>query len=155
MRRKYGFVVHGYVVMPEHVHLLLGEPSHATLATALQAIKQGVSRKLSSRDGEAFWQERYYDFNVFSETKRIEKLRYMHRNPVTRGLVQSPEEWEWSSFRHYRSGAVSRVEIESMWTARKRELAGEPLQGENESKINYPALTKRRLGRGTLKIIPD
>ena len=128
MRRKYGFVVHGYVVMPEHVHLLLSEPAHAPLATALQAIKQAVSKRLGGEDGEAFWQERYYDFNLFSESKRIEKLRYMHRNPVTRGLVESPSEWEWSSFRHYLTGAEGTVEIESIWTARKRELAGDTLK---------------------------
>jgi len=48
-----------------------------------------------------FWQTRFYDFNVFTEKKRIEKLRYMHRNPVKRGLVGSPEQWRWSSFRDY------------------------------------------------------
>jgi hypothetical protein len=43
----------------------------------------------------------FYDFNVWTEHKRIEKLRYMHRNPVKRGLVVSPELWRWSSFRAY------------------------------------------------------
>ncbi|MGA7522849.1 MAG: transposase, partial [Acidobacteriaceae bacterium] len=124
MRRKYDFLVCGYVVMPEHVHLLLSEPERGTLATALQGIKQAVSRRLGSGEDEAFWQARYYDFNVFSEGKRIEKLRYMHRNPVKRGLVQRPEEWDWSSFRHYLSGAEGNVEVESMWTAAKRERAG-------------------------------
>src|SRR5437667_9428780 len=47
------------------------------------------------------WQARFYDFNVWTERKRIEKLRYMHRNPVQRGLVESPEQWRWSSFRWY------------------------------------------------------
>jgi putative transposase len=71
-----------------------------------------------------FWQARYYDLNVWSERKRIEKLRYMHRNPVKRGLVETPEDWEWSSFRHYATGAEGVVEIESQWTARKREQSG-------------------------------
>ena len=44
---------------------------------------------------------RFYDFIVFSEHKRVEKLRYMHRNPVKRGLVLEPQQWTWSSFRHY------------------------------------------------------
>jgi putative transposase len=48
-----------------------------------------------------FWQARFYDFNVWTERKRIEKLRYIHRNPVERGLVSSPEQWHWSSFRWY------------------------------------------------------
>jgi putative transposase len=124
MRRKYGFFVCGYVVMPEHVHLLLSEPERGTLATALQAMKQSVSRGLGSGHGEAFWQARYFDFNVFSARKRIEKLRYIHRNPVTRGLCAEPQDWLWSSFRHYLSGQEGNVEIESMWTASKREQLG-------------------------------
>jgi len=50
-----------------------------------------------------FWQARFYDFNVWTEEKRIEKLRYIHRNPVKRGLVRSAEQWPWSSFRWYLS----------------------------------------------------
>jgi putative transposase len=50
---------------------------------------------------EHAWQKRFYDCNVYSERKRVEKLRYIHRNPVKRGLVESPDEWAWSSFRAY------------------------------------------------------
>jgi len=79
---------------------------------------------LREPEGGSFWQARYYDFNVWTEAKRIEKLRYIHRNPVVRGLVTSPELWAWSSFRHYASGFDGVVEIESQWTARKREVVG-------------------------------
>jgi putative transposase len=123
-RRWYGFYVAGYVVMPEHVHLLITEPERAKLSLALQMLKQNVARQLREPEGGSFWQSRYYDFNVWSEAKRIEKLRYIHRNPVRRGLVASPEEWSWSSFRHYVSGVEGAVEIESQWTARKREQLG-------------------------------
>src|SRR5271165_6263848 len=99
-RVRYGFYVAGYVVIPEHVHLLMSEPERGTLASAVQAIKQSVSRKLIG-DNEHFWQARYYDFNVWTARKRIEKLRYIHRNPVKRGLVDKPEDWPWSSFRNY------------------------------------------------------
>jgi putative transposase len=68
-----------------------------------------------------FWQRRFYDFNVRSRRKSIEKLRYMHRNPVARGLVARPEDWPWSSFRHYAMGEIGSVEIESEWTALRRE----------------------------------
>jgi len=122
-RRQYGFYVTGYVIMPEHVHLLVSEPERATLARALQALKQSVARRLIGT-GEHFWQARYYDFNVWTKKKRIEKLRYMHRNPVKRGLVDKPEDWAWSSFRHYLTGEEGVVEIESEWTARKRERMG-------------------------------
>jgi putative transposase len=57
------------------------------------------------------WQKRFYDFNVRTEQKQIEKLRYMHRNPVKRGLVEKPEQWEWSSFRSYLSGETGLVRV--------------------------------------------
>ena len=124
VRRWYGFCVRGYVVMPEHVHLLISEPERSRLSTVLQMLKQNVARELRLPEGSPFWQERYYDFNVWSETKRVEKLRYIHRNPVRRGLVKRPEDWKWSSFLHYATGFEGVVEIESQWTARKRERTG-------------------------------
>ena len=124
VRRWYGFYVRSYVVMPEHVHLLISEPERTKLSTALQMLKQNVARELRLPEGNPFWQERYYDFNVWSEAKRVEKLRYIHRNPVRRGLVRKPEDWKWSSFLHYATGVEGVVEIESQWTARKRERAG-------------------------------
>ncbi len=120
VRQRYHLVVAGYVLMPEHVHLLVGEPQHSSLSVALQVLKQQTSCTLK-RQGEAqFWQRRYYDFNVWSDEKRIEKLRYMHQNPVKRGLVAKPEDWRWSSFRHYATGEMGVVEIESEWTAHRR-----------------------------------
>ena len=120
VRIRYGFVVAGYVLMPEHVHLLVSEPSHSSLSVAIQVLKQQTSRKLKQRGAVRFWQRRYYDFNVHNEKKRVEKLRYTHRNPVKRGLVQKPEQWPWSSFRHYATGYVGTVEIESQGTAFRR-----------------------------------
>src|SRR6185369_5844718 len=108
----------------EQVHMLLSEPEVATLARALQALKQSVSRSLALRADEPFWQERYYDFNVYSEKKYFEKLRYIHRNPVKRGMCAKPEDWGWSSFRHYSTGEEGIVEIESHWTAGKRQRMG-------------------------------
>jgi putative transposase len=122
-RWQYRFCVTGYVIMPEHVHLLISEPERAPLARALQALKQSVARRLIG-ETKHFWQARYYDFNVWSREKRIEKLRYLHRNPVKRGLVEKPEDWPWSSFRHYATGVEGIVEIESEWTGRKRDRAG-------------------------------
>jgi putative transposase len=118
-RRHYGFGIVGYVVMPEHVHLLVTEPERSTLAVALKALKQSVARRLiGGRDH--FWQARYYDFNVWSAAKRVEKLKYPHRNPVARGLVDGPEDWPWSSYRHYALGEDGVVEIASWWTARRK-----------------------------------
>jgi putative transposase len=102
--------------MPEHVHLLVGEPTHDNPSVVMKALKQGFARRLLARLRAAprpdpfgqlalqegrIWQARFYDFVVFSEKKRVEKMRYMHRNPVKRDLVLEPQQWLWSSFRHY------------------------------------------------------
>lgn len=121
VRRRYAFVVVGYVVMPEHVHLLVNEPRYASLPIALQVLKQRTSRLLKPEGAPAFWQQRYYDFNVETEAKTQEKLHYMHGNPVRRGLADQPEHWKWSSFRHCATGFEGVVEIESQWTAQRRE----------------------------------
>ncbi len=124
VRQDYGMFIFGYVVMPEHVHLLASEPEFSDLAHAVQSLKQSVARRLALRAGEPFWQARYYDFNVFSQRKFVEKLRYIHRNPVVRGLVEKPDDWRWSSFRHYLTGDPGIVEIESHWTFQEREATG-------------------------------
>ena len=120
VRRSFGLRVYGYVVMPEHIHLLVSEPARATLADALKSLKQGVARRLIG-DGDHFWQKRYYDFNVRNHAQFVEKLRYIHCNPVKRELCERPEDWPWSSFLHHATGGEGLVEIESEWTARKRE----------------------------------
>jgi putative transposase len=122
IRKNYQVCVFGYVVMPEHVHLLMGEPQRGTLAVAIKSLKQGVSSRLIG-DSAHLWQARYYDFNIRNYDQHVEKLGYIHCNPVRRGLCERPEDWEWSSFRQYATGCEGRVEIESNWTARRRERA--------------------------------
>ena len=107
-RRRYSFQVLGYVIMPEHVHLLLSEPTEKPLATALQALKLSVSKLSVPRP---FWLTRYYDFNILTHNKLIDKLHYMHMNPVARGLVQAPQDWSHSSYRHYALNEISSVQI--------------------------------------------
>ncbi len=120
MRVSYGFYVAGYVVMPEHVHLLISEPVGVALGTVIGAIKLSMSRRSVRKP---FWLARFHDFNVFTEAKRAEKLWYMHQNPVKRGLVGEDFEWRWSSCRHYKTGELGVVEIESEITAGRRERA--------------------------------
>jgi putative transposase len=70
-----------------------------------------TQRSASTLVAGEIWQRRFYDFNVWTEHQRIEKLRYMHRNPVKRGLVVQPEQWAWSSFRGYAFGEPGPVRI--------------------------------------------
>ena len=129
VRQRYRCVVVGYVVMPEHVHVLIGGPERGNPSTVVQAIKQGFAKRvlrqlrrrrrgqqpsLFGEEPEHVWQRRFYDFNIFSRRKRIEKLRYMHRNPVKRGLVAEPEQWAWSSFRSYLYAETGAVALKSV-----------------------------------------
>jgi REP-associated tyrosine transposase len=126
VRVGYGFIVVGYVVMPEHIHLLISEPERGNPSTVMQVLKQRFARRVlgewrrrgkpgqSSLWREAFeqghiWQKRFYDFVVRSEAKKMEKLRYMHHNPVKRRLVLEPEQWKWSSSRWYAYGEAGIV----------------------------------------------
>ncbi len=86
----------------------------------MKVVKQEFARAVHRRDrcaGQSgvapgnVWQRRFYDFNVWTERKRIEKLRYMHRNPVKRGLVLQPEQWPWSSFRSYAYGEIGALRV--------------------------------------------
>jgi len=132
IRERYGFLLVGYVVMPEHVHLLIREASKGTPSLILKVLKQRVSRDLRKRtrrggaeqlrlsfmkDGEGlprFWQPRFYDFNVHSARKVREKLEYMHANPVTRELVEHPRDWPWSSWSAYVKGEAGLVAIDAV-----------------------------------------
>jgi putative transposase len=123
-RQQFSLCVYAYVVMPEHVHLLLGEPGSGTLADAIHGLKLSSTKQgqyaYEQIGSGHFWQKRYYDRNIRSDSDFTEKLRYMHRNPVKRKLCEKPEDWPWSSFRHYSLGEIGMVEIESEWTARRR-----------------------------------
>ena len=107
--------------MPEHVHLLISKPDRGTPSTVMQVLKHRFARRVLSElrrkersdqgrlwqetlEAGHVWQRRFYDFVVRTERKRVEKLRYMHRNPVKRGLALEPDQWEWSSFRWYALG---------------------------------------------------
>jgi putative transposase len=117
VRSRYDFALIGYVFMPDHVHLLVSEPP-AVPTAVMQVFKQRVSRRMRARKRRApaqlwlrfddaedqqrrFWQRRYFDFNVYSTKKVIEKLHYMHANPVKEKLVHHPGDWPWSSWCHY------------------------------------------------------
>jgi putative transposase len=122
VRARYQFLLVGYVVMPEHIHLLISEPKVGNPSKVMQALKQRAARSLRRRGRcrnvnqlrlwgashraapRSLWQRRFYDFNVWSKKKRVEKLNYMHMNPVKRGLVADAKMWAWSSYRFYQYG---------------------------------------------------
>jgi hypothetical protein len=66
----------------------------------------------SGAGAAAFWQRRFYDFNVWSAKKVREKLEYMHANPVMRKLVTHPKDWPWSSWSYYAKGEDGLLRID-------------------------------------------
>ena len=127
LRGELGFRILGYVLVPEHFHLLVWPSESANPSQIMQKLEGRVARHvlkiLRQNRGKAWcarmlarftlpasvhdeahcrvWQRRFYDMNVWSEKKKLEKLDYMHNNPVKRGLVGHVGEWPWSSWRYY------------------------------------------------------
>jgi REP element-mobilizing transposase RayT len=78
---------------------------------------QHVAALMKARNvGKPFWKPRGYDFNIVGEKKIPEKLDYLHRNPLRRGLVERPEDWRWSSYRYYECGDSSPIAMDDDWT---------------------------------------
>jgi len=127
LREDLRFRIVGYVLMPDHFHLLLWPSSGANPSQIIQKLKDRtallVLKTLKENTGHGWcrkmlatvalspsvhhhahfrvWQRRFYDMNIWTPKKRLEKLNYMHYNPVKRGLVIPPGEWPWSSWRYY------------------------------------------------------
>jgi putative transposase len=127
LRTELGFKIIGYVLMPEHCHLLIWPGPPANPSQIMQKLSERTANFIlrNLRENSAFpwcqkilkqfelpptvhhhahyrvWNRRGYDMNIWSEKKRIEKINYMHNNPVKRGLVAQPSDWPWSSWRFY------------------------------------------------------
>jgi putative transposase len=104
----------GFVVMPEHVHAIVWFPVVGQLSGFMHAWKRKSSfhirnwyRQEASNyfegfgEGDRFWQPKYYSFEIYEQKKQLEKLEYMHANPVRKGLAARPADWKWSSARWY------------------------------------------------------
>ena len=131
VRKKHFFRLLGYVIMPEHVHLLIVPAPETAVGLLIGQIKRLSAREIHSalkRSGSdliqrlmvirrgkpkfALWQQRCYDHNCRTDEAVIEKLRYCHDNPVKRGLVRSPSDWRWSSFGCYHAEGKSVLEVD-------------------------------------------
>ena len=117
-RNRLAFKLYAWVLMPEHFHLLLRPAQGQDVSQVLRGIKAGFARttlnrwreldarileRITDSSGKTrFWQTGGgYDRNVYAENEVLEKIAYIHRNPVRRGLVDQPSEWRWSSARSY------------------------------------------------------
>ena len=132
LKNKHRCKLYGYVVMPNHVHLVLHPPAKDRLSIFIGVLKSMTAREIISlwrsknldiftklqvnKDGKsrfAFWQRRYYDHNCRTNEAVIEKINYCHNNPVRKGLVEEPSQWPWSSYRWYKGMNKVAIEMDS------------------------------------------
>jgi putative transposase len=146
LQGRHGVCLVGYVIMPEHVHVLVyphqrGVETPIGIGRVLQTFKQHIGRQGKERlrcvwrcqcrlwsdplnrwatggfDKQTIMHTRGYDRNIFTEKELKEKLDYCHKNPIARGLVKSPQDWPWSSYRFYEFGdaSVLRMDWNGSW----------------------------------------
>jgi putative transposase len=131
-KRRHGFHLYAWVLMPEHVHLLMWpEVEEHPISRVLHSLKRLFSLEVLARwrelrapilgqlltpEGkERFWQYGGgHDRNIFSKDELDEKIAYIHQNPVERGLCARPEDWAWSSARWYSGDRSSIVTIDDL-----------------------------------------
>ncbi len=123
VKENHGLRLLGYVVMPEHVHLVVWPPDGLSLGPVIGELKSWSARRMlphlwktarqrtdrlriyrNGQERTVFWQRRCYDHNCRTTEIVREKINYCHNNPVKRGMVGTPGEWQWSSYNWYQGG---------------------------------------------------
>jgi REP-associated tyrosine transposase len=141
---KYNIKIFGYVIMPEHLHLVLQPPSNIKLGivigyfksiSAYKALAQmrenkdvrlsKLKVKLEGKTRTVFWQRRCYDHNCRTLETTLEKINYCHKNPVVRELVNSMDEWKWSSYNWYMGKSDVPLFMDSIDSIEIKEIAKE------------------------------
>ena len=114
-RERMGFLLHGYVIMPDHVHLLV-TPVACTVSEIMRNFKSFTSKQIREtlRQSGPIWQRRFYDRVIRDEQQFLAALDYIHLNPVRSGLVSSPENYEFSSCRAFAECGTPLLHIDSL-----------------------------------------
>lgn len=130
LRQQYRFKLFGYVVMPEHVHLVLHPPAGTGLTKIIADLKSKSAsriicqrwfrlpgdcmRKKDGNERPAFWLNGFYDHNCRSLESSLQKIEYCHKNPVNRRLVRGAAEWPWSSYHWYQGRMDVPIRMDAM-----------------------------------------
>jgi putative transposase len=102
-RQRLGFLLFGYVSMPDHIHALIWTPFSVKISEVLQNVKRVSAFKINRlrRTSGSRWQRQFWDRFVRHGEEFRERMEYMHLNPVRKGIVQKPEHWRWSSYNDF------------------------------------------------------
>ena len=104
LKKEIGFKIFAYVIMPDHVHLLILPLFDRDISYIMMRIKGTSARVINSmlgRTGQKLWQDEFYDYIPRNRNKVLEKIAYIHKNPVRKGLVECPEDYLFSSYRQF------------------------------------------------------
>lgn len=117
IRVKLGFKLYGYVLLPDHLHLLLSPTDKNDVSYIMRQFKLGVSKKIKQKEKIMcpFWQHRFYDHILRTEKEILPTLEYIHENPVKHGLSREADEYPWSSWRNYHRDDHSLIEMDTKW----------------------------------------
>lgn len=127
-RQSRSLAIHAWVLMPEHVHMVVTPGPEDSISSVLRSIKEPMARKCLARwrklaapvlthlvdaqDAAHFWQRGGgYDRNIISPDEMAEKTKYIHDNPIRRGLVKQATDWKSSSARWYAGERNCTVQI--------------------------------------------
>ena len=136
-RYQQEFRLLGYVIMPDHLHLVIWPFGQATVSDIMRDYKTLTSKRIirqakveniqdwviafeqagqeTQRSDNKVWQDSFWDENIYTERFLRQKLNYIHRNPVRAGLVEHPGDYPYSSYRNYEFGEEWLIEIDRGW----------------------------------------
>jgi len=137
-RYQQQFKIIGYVIMPDHAHLLLWPLGRATVSDIMRDFKSFTAKRIirqaevegaepwiaafrrageeTGRSENKVWQDSYWDENVYTDGFLRQKLDYIHINPVRANLVSAPVDYPYSSYRNYALGEEWLIEIDRGWS---------------------------------------
>ena len=115
-RKKYDYLLHAYVIMPDHLHLLLSLKERGNISIIMRDFKSHTAQminKLLKRKGR-LWQQGFYDHVIRDERDFIKRMDYIHKNPLTSALVKDIQDYRFSSYRNYFMEDESLIRIDRL-----------------------------------------
>src|SRR4030043_330674 len=114
LRTRLGHQVHAYVLMPDHMHLVITPRDNDNISQAMHSLKLYTSHQIGALLGlkGGIWQARFYERALRTPKDAEDALVYIHDNPVKAGLAKKPEDYDWSSYRACILGKSTPIEVD-------------------------------------------
>jgi len=116
-RRRGDCALYGYVIMANHVHIVVRPGPNSGLPRFVDGFKTWTSRHNTAKPaGTSLWERRYDDNAISTLAELRDVLQYIHNNPVRAKIVATAQEYAWSSIHNYLADGQSMIEIDTAWT---------------------------------------